>query len=213
MLNWETLEAACKSCTKCPLCQTRHNVVFGVGPHDAEVFFIGEGPGEQEDLRGEPFVGPAGRLLDEMLSIIDLGRENCYIGNIVKCRPPHNRDPLQTEQDTCIDWLRAQTRLLRPKIIVCLGRIAAMKLIREDFKISREHGQWEQKGGIWFTALYHPSALLRDETKRPDTFRDLKSLQAKVLEVCTHTLQVTDDSIGKRDRRFGTNDGLKNADD
>ena len=213
MLNWETLEAACKSCTKCPLCQTRHNVVFGVGPHDAEVFFIGEGPGEQEDLRGEPFVGPAGRLLDEMLSIIDLGRENCYIGNIVKCRPPHNRDPLQTEQDTCIDWLRAQTRLLRPKIIVCLGRIAAMKLIREDFKISREHGQWEQKGGIWFTALYHPSALLRDETKRPDTFRDLKSLQAKVLEVCTHTLQVTDDSIGKRDRRFGTNEGLKNADD
>ena len=188
MLNWETLETACKACTKCALCQTRHNVVFGVGPHDAEVFFIGEGPGEQEDLRGEPFVGPAGKLLDDMLCIIDLGRENCYIGNIVKCRPPHNRDPLQTEQDACIDWLRAQTRLLRPKIIVCLGRIAAMKLIREDFKISREHGQLEQKSGIWFTALYHPSALLRDETKRPETFRDLKSLQAKVREVCTHTL-------------------------
>ena len=188
MLNWEKLETSCKACTKCALCQTRHNVVFGVGPHDAEVFFIGEGPGEQEDLRGEPFVGPAGKLLDDMLCIIDLGRENCYIGNIVKCRPPHNRDPLQTEQDACIDWLRAQTRLLRPKIIVCLGRIAAMKLIREDFKISREHGQWEQKGSIWFTALYHPSALLRDETKRPETFRDLKSLQAKVREVCTHTL-------------------------
>ena len=188
MLNWEKLETSCKACTKCALCQTRHNVVFGVGPHDAEVFFIGEGPGEQEDLRGEPFVGPAGKLLDDMLCIIDLGRENCYIGNIVKCRPPHNRDPLQTEQDACIDWLRAQTRLLRPKIIVCLGRIAAMKLIREDFKISREHGQWEQKGGIWLTALYHPSALLRDETKRPETFRDLKSLQAKVREVCTHTL-------------------------
>ena len=108
MLNWETLEAQCKSCTKCPLCQTRHNVVFGVGPHDAEVFFIGEGPGEQEDLRGEPFVGPAGKLLDDMLSIVDLGRSNCYIGNIVKCRPPHNRDPLQTEQDVCIEWLRAQ---------------------------------------------------------------------------------------------------------
>lgn len=188
MLNWEKLETSCKACTKCALCQTRHNVVFGVGPHDAEVFFIGEGPGEQEDLRGEPFVGPAGKLLDDMLCIIDLSRENCYIGNIVKCRPPHNRDPLQTEQDACIDWLRAQTRLLRPKIIVCLGRIAAMKLIREDFKISREHGQWEQKSGIWFTALYHPSALLRDETKRPETFRDLKSLQAKVREVCTHTL-------------------------
>lgn len=161
---------------------------FGVGPHDAEVFFIGEGPGEQEDLRGEPFVGPAGKLLDDMLSIVDLGRSNCYIGNIVKCRPPHNRDPLQTEQDVCIEWLRAQTRLIRPKIIVCLGRIAAMKLIREDFRISREHGQWEQKGGIWFTALYHPSALLRDESKRPDTFRDLKSLQTKVREICVHTL-------------------------
>ena len=99
MLNWEKLETSCKACTKCALCQTRHNVVFGVGPHDAEVFFIGEGPGEQEDLRGEPFVGPAGKLLDDMLCIIDLGRENCYIGNIVKCRPPHNRDPLQTEQD------------------------------------------------------------------------------------------------------------------
>lgn len=188
MLNWEALEAQCKSCTKCPLCQTRHNVVFGVGPHDAEVFFIGEGPGEQEDLRGEPFVGPAGKLLDDMLSIVDLGRSNCYIGNIVKCRPPHNRDPLQTEQDVCIEWLRAQTRLIRPKIIVCLGRIAAMKLIRENFRISREHGQWEQKGGIWFTALYHPSALLRDESKRPDTFRDLKSLQTKVREICVHTL-------------------------
>ncbi len=188
MLNWEKLETSCKACTNCARGQTRHNVVFGVGPPDAEVLFIGEGPGEQEDLRGEPFVGPAGKLLDDMLCIIDLGRENCYIGNIVKCRPPHNRDPLQTEQDACIEWLRAQTRLLRPKIIVCLGRIAAMKLIREDFKISREHGQWEQKGGIWFTALYHPSALLRDETKRPETFRDLKSLQAKVREVCTHTL-------------------------
>lgn len=187
MPSWEELEAACKACTACPLCQTRNSVVFGVGPHDAEILFIGEGPGEQEDLRGEPFVGPAGKLLDEMLTIIDLGRHNCYIGNIVKCRPPNNRDPLQTEQDACIGWLRAQTRLLRPKIIVCLGRIAAMKLIRPDFRITREHGQWEQRGGIWFTALYHPSALLRDETKRPDTFRDLKSLQQKVREVCTHT--------------------------
>ena len=186
--SWEELEAACLQCNQCPLCQTRHNVVFGVGPHDAEVFFIGEGPGEQEDLRGEPFVGPAGQFLDQMLSIIDLGRHNCYIGNIVKCRPPMNRDPLLTEQDACIGWLRMQTKLLRPKIIVCLGRIAAMKLIREDYKITREHGQWTQKNGIWFTALYHPSALLRDQSKRPETFTDLKSLQAKVKEVCTHTL-------------------------
>lgn len=187
-MTFEELRGACLSCNQCTLCQTRTNVVFGVGPEDAEVLFIGEGPGEQEDLRGEPFVGPAGKLLDDMLSIIDLGRHNCYITNIVKCRPPQNRDPLQVEQEACIEFLRAQTRLIRPKIIVCLGRISAMKLIREDFRISRDHGTWTQKGGIWFTALYHPSALLRDESKRPDTFRDLKSLQAKVREVCTHTL-------------------------
>lgn len=123
MLNWESLQAACLSCTNCPLSQTRHNVVFGVGPRDAEVMFVGEGPGENEDLQGEPFVGAAGKFLDEMLSIIDLGRENCYITNIVKCRPPKNRDPMQTEQDACIGFLRAQTKLIQPKIIVCLGRI------------------------------------------------------------------------------------------
>ena len=188
MLNWDNLESACKACTACPLCQTRNSVVFGIGPRDAEVMFIGEGPGEQEDLKGEPFVGPDGHLLDEMLSIIDLGRHNCYIANIVKCRPPQNRDPLQTEQDACLPYLRAQAKLIHPKIIVCLGRISAMKLIREDFKITREHGQWTEKGGIFFTAIYHPSALLRDEQKRPETFRDLKSIQAKVLEICTHTL-------------------------
>ncbi len=186
MPTWEQLQGACSGCRQCPLSQTRRSVVFGVGPQDAEVLFVGEGPGEQEDLRGEPFVGPAGRFLDEMLSIVDLSRKNCYITNIVKCRPPGNRDPLQTEQEACIGFLRAQTKLLSPKIIVCLGRIAAMRLIREDYKITREHGQWVKKGGVWFTALYHPSALLRDETKRPDTFRDLKGLQAKVREVCVH---------------------------
>ena len=181
-MTWAELRQNCLACSRCPLAGTRHHVVFGVGPEDAEVLFVGEGPGQQEDLQGEPFVGPAGQLLDEMLSIIGLGRHNCYITNIVKCRPPGNRDPLATEQDACIPYLRGQTKLLRPKIIVCLGRIAAMRLIREDFKISRDHGQWVEKGGIWFTALYHPSALLRDMTKRPDTFRDLKKLQAKVLE-------------------------------
>ena len=179
------LREKCLACTACPLCQTRTNVVFGVGSETARVLFVGEGPGEQEDLRGEPFVGPAGRLLDDMLSIIDLSRaKNCYIANIVKCRPPHNRDPLEVEQEACIGYLREQVRLLRPQIIVCLGRIAAMKLIREDFRITREHGQWTQKSGVWLMALYHPSALLRDETKRPDTFRDLLGLRAKIREVC-----------------------------
>lgn len=184
-MNLAQLREKCLACTACPLCQTRTNVVFGVGCEMARVLFVGEGPGEQEDLRGEPFVGPAGRLLDDMLSIIDLDRaKNCYIANIVKCRPPHNRDPLEVEQEACIGYLREQVRLLRPQIIVCLGRIAAMKLIREDFRITREHGQWTQKSGVWLMALYHPSALLRDETKRPDTFRDLLGLRAKIREVC-----------------------------
>ena len=183
----DKLQRECRSCRDCPLSQGRHNVVFGVGDPESELMFIGEGPGEQEDLQGEPFVGPAGKLLDDMLEMIDLDRSRIYIANVVKCRPPHNRDPLQTEQDACIGYLRAQTKLLRPKIIVCLGRIAAMRLIDPEFKITRDHGKWTQKGGIWFTALYHPSALLRDESKRPETFLDLKSLQAKIIEVCEHT--------------------------
>lgn len=184
----DELRVQVESCRRCPLCDGRTQTVFGVGNPHARVMFIGEAPGKNEDLQGEPFVGAAGKFLDEMLTIIDLGRHNCYITNIIKCRPPKNRDPMQTEQDACIDFLRAQTKLLKPKIIVCLGRIAAMRLIRPDFKITREHGQFVEKGGILFTALYHPSALLRDETKRPDTFSDLKALQAKVREVCTRTL-------------------------
>ena len=186
--TWEELERACLSCQKCALADTRHHVVFGVGPRDAEVMCIGEGPGENEDLQGEPFVGRAGKLLDDMLEVIDLSRQtNVYIANIVKCRPPQNRDPLNTEQDACIGYLRAQTALIRPKIIVCLGRIAACRLIREDFKITREHGQWVQRAGVWMTAVYHPAAILRDPSKRPDTFQDLKGVQAKIREVCTRT--------------------------
>ena len=133
-----------------------------------------------------PFVGAAGKLLDEMLCIIDLDRkENCYIANIVKCRPPQNRDPEPGEQDACIDYLRNQVALIKPKIIVCLGRIAAMKLIREDYRITREHGQWTQKNGVWMTAIYHPSALLRDLTKRPETFEDLLSIREKLRELNT----------------------------
>ena len=183
MLDWNGLEQICLNCTKCGLCETRHNVVFGVGPRNADVMFIGEGPGEQEDLQGEPFVGPAGKLLDDMLSIIDLSRENCYIANIVKCRPPRNRDPLETEQDACIGYLRNQVALIQPKIIVCLGRIAAMRLIRPDFRITRDHGKWVEKNGVWMTAIYHPSALLRDPYKRPETFDDLISLREKIRQL------------------------------
>ena len=188
MLNWDTLREQCMGCQKCALAETRHHVVFGVGRPDAEVMFIGEGPGENEDLTGEPFVGRGGKLLDDMLEIIDLSRErNIYITNMVKCRPPQNRDPLNQEQEACIGYLRNQVALLKPKIIVCLGRIAAMKLIREDFKITKEHGQWQEKAGVWMTAIYHPAAILRDPNKGPDTFQDLKSLQAKIREICTHT--------------------------
>ena len=179
MLSWEELQRVCGDCTKCGLCETRNNVVFGVGNRNADILFVGEGPGEQEDLKGEPFVGPAGKLLDDMLSIIDLDREKCYIANIVKCRPPRNRDPLETEQDACIDYLRNQVALIKPKIIVCLGRIAATRLIREDFRITREHGAWTERGGIWMTATYHPSALLRDVAKRPEAFDDLMAIREK----------------------------------
>lgn len=187
MMDWDTLYDACMSCRKCALAETRHNVVFGEGARDAEVMFIGEGPGEQEDLTGRPFVGRAGKLLDDMLEMIDLDRKKVFIGNMVKCRPPQNRDPLNVEQEACIGYLRNQVALLRPKIIVCLGRIAAIKLIREDYKITREHGQWVEKAGVCMTALYHPSALLRDPRKRPESFEDLKSLQAKIRELCSHT--------------------------
>ncbi|MDY4182460.1 uracil-DNA glycosylase [Pseudoflavonifractor sp. HCP28S3_F10] len=187
MKDWDGLYQECMSCRKCPLCETRTNVVFGEGARDAEVMFIGEGPGEQEDLTGRPFVGRGGKFLDEMLAMIDLDRSRVFIGNMVKCRPPGNRDPLAAEQEACIGYLRNQVALIRPKIIVCLGRIAAMKLIKEDFKITREHGVWFEKAGVQMTALFHPAALLRDPRRRPETFADLKALQAKIREICDHT--------------------------
>ena len=187
MDNWEKLKSECLNCRRCPLCETRNNVVFGVGPENAEVLFIGEGPGEQEDLKGEPFVGRGGKLLDDMLELIDLDRTKIYIANMVKCRPPKNRDPLETEQMACAEWLRRQIDLLQPKLIVCLGRISAMKFIKPDFRITKEHGQWFEMDGRRVMALYHPAALLRDPNKRPETFDDLKRLQAKIRAVCDHT--------------------------
>lgn len=187
MDNWEKLKSECLNCRRCPLCETRNNVVFGVGPENAEVLFIGEGPGEQEDLKGEPFVGRGGKLLDDMLELIDLDRTKIYIANMVKCRPPKNRDPLETEQMACAEWLRRQIELLQPKLIVCLGRISAMKFIKPDFRITKEHGQWFEMNGRRVMALYHPAALLRDPNKRPETFDDLKRLQAEIRAVCDHT--------------------------
>lgn len=186
--TWESLRADCMACQGCDLAQTRTHVVFGTGAETAEILLIGEGPGQHEDEQGVPFVGRAGQLLDDMLEIIGLDRTKVYIANIVKCRPPNNRDPLNVEQDACMGWLRRQTALLRPKVIVCLGRIAAKAIIKEDFKITVEHGQWFSRGGVQMTAIYHPAALLRDVGKRPETFEDLKSIQAKVRELCPGTI-------------------------
>ena len=180
MESWEALSAECARCEGCELCHTRHELVFGVGDKNARLMFIGEGPGEQEDLRGEPFVGPAGQLLDRMLEIIYLRREEVYITNIVKCRPPRNRDPLPAEQNACIGWLRRQIALVDPTIIVFLGRIAACYFLGKDFKITRQHGQFYDWDGRRVMALYHPSALLRDPAKRPETFVDLKTLKQEL---------------------------------
>lgn len=176
------------NCTKCGLCQTRHNVVFGVGNPNAKVLFVGEGPGENEDLQGEPFVGRAGKLLDTMLDAVDLSRErNIYIANIVKCRPPQNRDPLPEEQEACIGWLRNQFAIMRPKIIVCLGRIAGMKLMDPDMKITKQHGQFIDRKGTLMMATLHPAALLRNPSQKPDAFRDFLLLRDKIMEVCPET--------------------------
>lgn len=187
-MDLETLRAQCLNCTQCELCQTRTNVVFGQGASDAEVLFVGEGPGQSEDEQGLPFVGRSGQLLDKYLFAIDLDRNrNCYIANIVKCRPPKNRDPMPAESEACMPWLREQFRILRPKIVVCLGRIAAQRMIDKNFSVTRSHGQFIQKSGIYFMATYHPAALLRQPQNKPEAFGDFIALREKILEVCTHT--------------------------
>ena len=178
MDSWELLKRECSACRACGLCEGRHQLVFGVGNEQAELMLVGEGPGEQEDLQGVPFVGPAGKLLDDMLEIIDLDRSQVYIANTVKCRPPHNRDPRPEETAACRHWLDRQIALTDPKLIVCLGRIAAMALIRPDFRITREHGKWFQLGERRFLATFHPSALLRDPSRRPEAFMDLREIRS-----------------------------------
>lgn len=182
--TWEKLKADCAGCMRCPLGGTRHNLVFGVGNERAEIMLIGEGPGEQEDLQGVPFVGPAGKLLDSMLEMIDLDRTKVYIANMVKCRPPRNRDPQENEEAACRPWLERQIELVDPKLIVCLGRIAAKALIKDDFRITREHGEWFDINGRRYMATFHPSALLRDPLKRPEAFMDLRELRKEIRAVC-----------------------------
>ena len=173
----DQLKSACSKCGKCELCKTRTNVVFGAGDPHAKDLFVGEGPGENEDLQGVPFVGRAGQLLDKMLAAVDLSRENgIYIANMVKCRPPKNRDPLPAEQDACIDWLRAQVKIIHPEIIVCLGRISAQRLISPDFRVTRQHGEIFDRNGTKMMGTFHPAALLRNPNQKPEAFADFMKL-------------------------------------
>jgi len=183
-MDWKTLEEQCATCAACPLHETRTNCVFGVGSRNADLMFVGEAPGEQEDLSGRPFVGRAGQLLDKFLQAVDIPRENVYIANILKCRPPQNRDPQPSEEDACIGYLREQVRLIRPRMIVCLGRVSAMRLIKPDFRITKEHGEWFEKGDYLMTAVYHPAYLLRDPRKKEDMLTDMKRIREKLDELC-----------------------------
>ncbi len=178
--SWEKLYNECAECKKCPLCETRTNCVFGVGNKNADIMFVGEAPGEQEDLSGTPFVGRAGQLLDKFLYAVDIDREDVYIANILKCRPPKNRDPLPAEEDACMDYLRAQVKLIKPKMIVCLGRIAAMRLIDPNYKITKEHGTWVNRGNFLMTAVYHPALLLRDPRRKEEMLVDMKNIKAEL---------------------------------
>lgn len=191
--QYEVLRQECLSCQKCPLVQTRNHVVFGAGVPNAEVVFIGEGPGENEDLQGQPFVGRGGALLDKYLQAVDLSREkNIYITNMVKCRPPQNRDPHPDEVANCIGYLSRQLEIIRPKIIVCLGRIAANALIEKGFKVTKQHGQWFEKNGVFMMGTFHPAALLRNPHNKPDAFEDMLALQKKIREICDHTYDGTE---------------------
>ena len=182
-MTWEILESTCAACQKCALGATRTKSVFGTGSREADLLFVGEAPGEQEDLTGTPFVGRAGQLLNKFLDAVNIPREDVYIANILKCRPPQNRDPLPAEEAACMDFLREQVRLLQPKLIVCLGRISAQKLIKPDFAITKEHGQWFEKNGYLMTAVYHPAYLLRDPRKKEDMLEDMKRIAAKLAEL------------------------------
>ena len=181
--DWATLYEKLESCTDCGLCKGRTNVVIGVGNPQSKIMLIGEGPGRDEDIQGYPFVGAAGQLLDKMLAAISLDRTKVYIANIVKCRPPQNRTPLEDEAMACLPYLRAQVALIQPQIIVCLGKTAAIYVIDREIRITRDRGIWRMKKGIWMLPTFHPAALLRDESKKRDAWHDMQSLRDKIKEL------------------------------
>lgn len=179
-MTLEELKNTCLSCNLCKLCETRKNVVFGEGKADADLMFIGEGPGETEDETGRPFVGKAGQLLDKLLAAVEIERSDVYIANMVKCRPPKNRDPEEQETETCIDHLRRQVGIIKPKMIVCLGRISACRLISPEFRVTKQHGELYKKGDIIFMGTFHPSALLRNPANKPEAFEDFLKIKSVI---------------------------------
>ena len=181
MYTYEELKNYVDHCGRCPLAQTRNRAVMGRGSLRSPVLFIAEGPGRNEDRDGIPFTGQSGQVFDRLLGEIGMTREDVYITNIVKCHPPGNRDPKPEEQEACIPYLKYETLLLRPKMIVCLGRVAAQRIIRPDFRITREHGSFLLRKGVWLTAVYHPSAILRDDTKYPETAADFRAIKEKLM--------------------------------
>ena len=168
--NWEELEEVVKQCRKCRLCETRKNVVFGVGNREADIMFIGEGPGADEDAQGEPFVGKAGKLMNMAFDMLGIKREEVYIANIVKCRPPNNRNPQDDEAENCLDYLRNQVILVKPKIIVLLGSVALKNVLGKEYGITASRGKWLERKGILYMPTWHPAALLRDENEDVDKY-------------------------------------------
>lgn len=182
--NWEELEEVVKQCRKCRLCETRKNVVFGVGNREADIMFIGEGPGADEEAQGEPFVGKAGKLMNMAFDMLGIKREEVYIANIVKCRPPNNRNPQDDEAENCLDYLRNQVILVKPKIIVLLGSVALKNVLGKEYGITASRGKWLERKGILYMPTWHPAALLRDENKKIDFIKDLKQVIKRYNEIC-----------------------------
>ena len=172
--NWEDLEKSIINCKKCKLCTNRNNIVFGQGNKNADIMFIGEGPGADEDMQGLPFVGKAGKLMNMAFEGLGINRSEVYIANIVKCRPPSNRVPEQDEAMACLNYLRNQVILVKPKIIVLLGSTALKNILGQEYSITASRGKWVEKKGILYMPTWHPAALLRDENKKIEFWRDLK---------------------------------------
>lgn len=182
-VSWPQLLDEVYACEKCRLCATRTNVVPGEGDAQAELMFIGEGPGRDEDLQGRPFVGRSGELLTRMIRAIGLEREQVYICNVVKCRPPQNRNPEPDEANACLNFLRAQVALVRPKVVVLLGKVACRYALQQEISVMRDHGKWFERKGIWFMPTYHPSALLRDPSKKREAWDDFQKIRDKLAEI------------------------------